>query len=370
MATGALVPRLEMLDEFVELLSEIDTARPATEFYDRICEAVCRLTSMERAGMFIYDEGLRRVRAVGTHGLERRLLASIHGTLEETPMAQRALAFDAVQEIHERHEEEVPARYTGFLGVTTLTCTPLSAAGRWFGVIFADRGGGRFNLTAEERHVMWTLGKLAALAASARIATRQQDRARRLSDQIGLARDIHERVMQRLFAVSLVLHSDEALSRADRDRAREEIREAVGDLRTMLERPLAPRPRPTATTLRAELERLSAARPETPIEATFEDGADVPANLEPLAQSILSESLRNAGKHARPSRIEVRVSRDGNFVLEIRNDGVSRVSRGVGMGLRLAAFEALQFGGVVEFGLVEPDWWRVRLVVPLDGNET
>src|SRR3954449_9554303 len=275
MSTGALAPRLELLDEFVELLSEIDAAQP-TQFYDRICEAVCRLTSMDRAGLFIYDEGLRRVRAVGVHGVERGQLASIHGTLEETPMAQRALALDEVQEIHERHEEEVPARYANFLGVTTLTCTPLSAGGRWFGVIFADRGGGSFTLTAEERHVMWTLGKLAALAASARIATRQQDRARRLSDQIGLAREIHERVMQRLFAVSLVLHSDEALSREDRDRARTEIREAVGDLKTMLERPLAPKPRATATTLPAELARLAEAHPEPPIEQTFVGGAEVP----------------------------------------------------------------------------------------------
>ena len=35
------------------------------------------------------------------------------------------------------------------------------------------------------------------------------------------------------------------------------------------------------------------------------------------------------------------------------------------MGLRLAAFEALQQGGVVEFGPVAGDRWRVRLVVPL-----
>ena len=35
-----------------------------------------------------------------------------------------------------------------------------------------------------------------------------------------------------------------------------------------------------------------------------------------------------------------------------------------GMGLRLAAFEALQHGGFVEFGAREADKWQVRLVVP------
>jgi hypothetical protein len=34
------------------------------------------------------------------------------------------------------------------------------------------------------------------------------------------------------------------------------------------------------------------------------------------------------------------------------------------MGLRLAAFEALQAGGFVEFGARDGDKWQVRLVVP------
>ena len=36
-----------------------------------------------------------------------------------------------------------------------------------------------------------------------------------------------------------------------------------------------------------------------------------------------------------------------------------------GMGLRLAAFEALQQGGAVESGPLDGGRWRVRLVVPL-----
>ena len=36
-----------------------------------------------------------------------------------------------------------------------------------------------------------------------------------------------------------------------------------------------------------------------------------------------------------------------------------------GVGLRLAALEALQAGGLVEFGEREPGTWQVRLVVPI-----
>ena len=39
------------------------------------------------------------------------------------------------------------------------------------------------------------------------------------------------------------------------------------------------------------------------------------------------------------------------------------------MGLRLAALEALQSSGVVEFGEREPGTWQVRLVVPDEGGD-
>jgi len=91
-----------------------------------------------------------------------------------------------------------------------------------------------------------------------------------------------------------------------------------------------------------------------------------PADVEPLAQSVLAEALRNVAKHAAPERVEVAVSRDEDtLMLEVRNDGVRAGARGAGMGLRLAAFEALQHEGVVEFGSPGPGLWRVRLVVPL-----
>jgi len=45
---------------------------------------------------------------------------------------------------------------------------------------------------------------------------------------------------------------------------------------------------------------------------------------------------------------------NGAFWMEIVNDGVDSPRRPAGMGLRLAALEALQSNGVVEFGEREP----------------
>jgi signal transduction histidine kinase len=374
MAESVSMPPTDQLDVMVELLSELDAdgVDAPQAFYDPLCEAVCRLTSMERVVLVLYEDARKLVVPAGSHGIEPGLLADVFGTLEETPLAQRALAEDRVVEASSKLQKEVPPRYARLLGLTTLTCTPVSAGGRWLGVVFADRGGGRFTLTDQERHTMWTLGKTAALAASARIATRQQQRATLLGQRIDLAREVHERVMQRLFGVSLVLGAAHELTREERRRAGEEIQAAVGDLRSAMARPIEPPPQETGAKLRDELERLSRHYDGAPIEVSWERDLEVPEDLERLAQSVLAEALRNAHKHARASSLRVKVAGDETlFVLEVRNDGVGGVepARGAGMGLRLAALDALQRGGVVEFGPVESAQWRVRLVVPVSGEE-
>ena len=364
--TPSLFAGVEPIEVFVELLAEIEIDRSSTEFYDRVCEAICRLTTMRRAAIFMADAGRRRVRVVGAHGTSFQQLSELRPTLVNTPIAQRALLEDEVIVVSEQIEQAVPPDYAAVLGITTLVCTPMSAAGRAYGVVCADRGGGRFELSDGERHLLWTLGKTAALVATARNATRQQERSRRLTERIDLAREIHERVLQRLFGVSLALGAAQPLDPEERERCRVEMQEAIGDLRRALERPLAPLPPETGTTLAEEVERLQAA-PGTPVEVDWPTGVAVPLDLEPLAQSVLAEALRNVAKHAAPSRVEIALARDADtFTLEVRNDGVHHDARGGGMGLRLAAFEALQQGGVVEFGPGDGNGWRVRLVVPLE----
>jgi signal transduction histidine kinase len=360
----------ELFDVFVGMLHEVDVRDPSSPgaFYDRVCEAVCRLTSMERAVLFLNDPADERAEVAGVHGISRDALSALDATLDDAPMARRALAEDEVVEVSEGIDAQVNVEYARLFGVTTLTCIPLAAGHRWFGVVFADRGGGRFALRDEERHAMWTLGKTAALAASTRLVTRVQERGRRLAERVELARDIHDRVMQRLFGVSLALGAD-GLSPEAQKRCREELHEALGDLRSALRR--TPGEDPPGS-LRGELERL-AGRPRHPVSFDWQEGLRVPSDLDPLARAVLNEALRNAAKHARPERIEVAVARrDGALVMEVVNDGVGphpRVPRTrSGMGLRLAAFEAVAYGGSVEYGPRPPDRWQVRLTVPFEAS--
>ena len=363
--TPALFAGVEPLEVFAELLAEIDADPSSTEFYDRICEAICRLTTMRRAAIFMSGSRGRRVRAVGAHGIPVTRLDALRPTLLATPIAQQALRADQVVVVSEGIDRALPADYVHELGITTLVCTPMSAAGLAYGVICADRGGGAFDLTDGERHLLWTLGKTAALVATARIATTQQERARRLGERIVLAREIHERVLQRLFGVSLALSAEQGLDAEERERCRTELQEAIRDLRAALERPLAPVPTDTGGTLAEELERLAAVE-SLPLRVSWPADVVLSEELDALAQSFLTEALRNVAKHADPSAVEIELDEDDDtFSLQVRNDGLRPGPRGAGMGLRLAAFEALGQGGTVEFGESPDGHWRVRLVVPL-----
>jgi signal transduction histidine kinase len=360
---------VEALELFVEVLSQADAISTGDAFYGRLCEAVCRLVGMRRAVIFRYDTSRRRVRAAGAHGLDLEQFAGAHVTVESAPIAARALQEDTVVEVTGEVSDQFPPEYAALVSEPArIVCAPMAAAGLAIGVILADRPLSAEPLDEAERDLLWTLGKAAALVSVTRIVATQAEKAHQLQHRIDLARDIHEGVVQRLFGVSMALDGEGDLPYAARTRCANETQAALTDLRTALQRPLGRPPRPTETTFIAEVERLARVHPDLGVTLEAGGEGEVPPLLEPLAQSVLAEALRNAHKHARPTRVTVRVGHtDGAFVLEVANDGVKGRQRRAGMGLRLAALEALQSGGVVEFGERDPGTWQVRLVVPDDG---
>jgi nitrate/nitrite-specific signal transduction histidine kinase len=350
----------------VELLGEHHGAIPAGEFYDRLCAAVCRLTRLRRATLLLYDEAYQAVRAVGAYGVEPDLLRHLVGNLNETPVAQKALEDDDVVVFNDF--SQVPERFRGIVDTRAIACVPVATGGRWLGVIFADRDGESFELDEGERLPLRTLGRAAALVASVEQATRERERVHQLDERIALTRELHEQVIQRLFALSLVLGAEGPLTEDDRARAAQELSSVLGELRGALERGLAPPERETKVTLRGLLGRLE--EEDERVRVRWQSDVRVPVRLEPLTQSILSEALRNIGKHADPTEIAIEIGQEGDaLILEVANDGAAPPAPGAGLGLRLASIEALRHEGVVEFGSIGGERWRVRLVCPLSNDD-
>jgi signal transduction histidine kinase len=308
---------------------------------------------------------------MGSHGFDADVVASINAPLDGSGLVRGAVGQEDVVVLSGPfREEDLPGAYVRALHLRTVACTPLRAAGRWRGVIVSDRGGRSFRLTDAERDRLLRLGKTAALAATVRVATRQQLLNQHLSERLTLARELHDSVIQRLFGITALLRSGEPLDGDERERCAEEAELAMNELRHLIERPLATElVEETGTTLRAEIDRIRRLPGQTPLEVRWPGGCVIPAAYEPLAQTVLREALRNADKHARATEIAVTVECDDDALhLTIVNDGVlggDGRGRGAGVGLRLCALEALRHGGLVEFGASGEDHWRVRLVLPL-----
>jgi len=360
------IAALELLND---VLAQVDGDHGSEEFYSRLAEAVCRLAQMRRAVIFRYDDARRRVHVAGAHGIALDRLTSAEITVESAPVARQALTEDRVIEVLGDRGHQISEEFAELVGEHPVVYVPIVAAGRWLGVIIAEPDHGSAPLNERHRDLLWILGKTLALASTSRIATTVGERARELEERIDFARGIHEGVVQRLFGVSLVLSSEQPLTAEARARCAREVGAALSELRSALQRPLGRSSAPTGTTLRVELNRLCAEHADLGL---IVEGpiVDVPATLEPLAQSVLTEAVRNARKHSDARRIVVRThTREGTLVVEIENDGVPLERVGsTGVGLRLAALEALQSGGLVEFGERAPGTWVVRLVVPLPGG--
>jgi signal transduction histidine kinase len=358
---------VEALGVFVELLMQVETATTdSPEFYNRLCEATAGLAHLSRAVIFVWDESRQRVRAVGSKDVAIEEFAFTKVTPANVPIAREALAGDRVVEAYSDFDQHLPPEFVERLRPRNLVCTPMSAAGVWAGVIMAEHDGDG-PLTEAERHTLWVLGKVAALAASARIATQQQERSRALSQHIELAREVHDSVMQRLFAVGLVLEAGGDLSVPDRERCAEQVLEARQELAAAMQRRLERTPAPASVTLADELAQLEAEHVDLRLHSDWELGVAISPRFEALAQNVMAEALRNARKHATPSRVDATVKADGDAaLLEVVNDGATGTGETPGMGLRLAAQDAANSGAELQWGRLSGDRWIVRLRMPAE----
>lgn len=357
---------IDALELFAEVLSQSEQDPAEGDgFYDRLCEALCRLAHLRRAAIFRYEPESRQVRAAGSHGVSFTGFESVRVSLDVAPIAALAMRQDEVIEAAGDIRDQLPPEYATLVSEPMrIVCAPMYAAGRGVGVIVAERSLDEPPLDDTERHLLWTLGKAAALASVARSVATQAETARQLRQRIDLAREVHEGVIQRLFGVSMVLDSEGDLPAEMRARCAAETQAALTELREAMQRPLGRSSRATQLSFADELRRQADLNPGLAFDVS--GVGEVPAELEALAQSILAEAVHNVRKHARPTAVTVRTELgEEAFVLEVLNDGIEgKPRRQPGMGLRLAAFEALQSGGIVEFGPSDEGLWQVRLVVP------
>jgi signal transduction histidine kinase len=205
---------------------------------------------------------------------------------------------------------------------------------------------------AEEQQLMHSFADHVGLALDRTRAVQDREQLALLSDRDRIARDLHDLVIQRLFATGMRLQGLRML--ADRpafvegiDRAVDDIDLTVKDIRgTIFE--LQSR---DAASLRGDVRKLVKEYAEAlgfapAVRTTGPVDTAVPANVQVELLAVVREALSNIAKHARASTTQVLIEVTASSLsLRVTDDGVGMPTEVHESGLRNARTRAAALGG-------------------------
>ncbi|HEX7745208.1 MAG TPA: GAF domain-containing sensor histidine kinase [Micromonosporaceae bacterium] len=207
--------------------------------------------------------------------------------------------------------------------------SPLATAETMHGVLVVAHRPGQDAHSAEERPLLASFAGQAALAMERARAQEERELLAVLEDRERIARDLHDVVIQRLFATGLQLQSaaplavrPEVAKRVnaavdDLDSTIRDIRRAIFELRTPMSAALRTEIRDTVDAAAASL----GFRPT--LELTGPVDSAVPDAVRPDLLAVLREALSNAVRHAEANAVTVGVRVDGRrLTLTVADDGV------------------------------------------------
>lgn len=257
---------------------------------------------------------------------------------------------------------------TSFLGV------PVRVRDDVYGNLYLTDKQGEADFTEEDE----ALAEALALAAGIAIENhRLHDRVLVMSvldDRDRIARDLHDRVIQRVYAVGMSLQGATRLP--GRDQVVERVMRAIDDLDLTiseirsaifeLSEPALPGGlRQAVLQLTEELSDTLRSRPEVRFEGSVDNS--VPQHTGDHVLAVVREGLTNAGKHAQAARYEVRLGVTDRVVLELLDDGVGidLPHTALGLGLINLRDRAEKLGGTFEIHPREGGGTRLVWTVPI-----
>ncbi len=342
------------------LLIESDLSLPVV--LRRVVKAACALTDAKYGAIGVLDssgeklsefitEGLsdEEIRLIGNKPVGRGILGAL--ITDAVPLRTANLPGHEKSYGFPLHHPKILT----FLGV------PIKVSGTVFGNIYLTEKEQGLEFTNEDEEIVISLAQAAGIAIE---NSRLHSRVRELTlteDRARIARDLHDEVIQRIFAVGLSLQSMTRLIDSDQVRGRlqdsiDELDETIKQIRTTIfalettQRLGQSSARSKILTVVSEAVQPLGFEPMVtftgPIDAFVEE--PVLSNL----LSVLREALSNIARHAQATRVDINISATQTLILKVEDDGVGLKTDGrVGMGIKNMRDRARQLGGDLTFDI-------------------
>jgi signal transduction histidine kinase len=243
--------------------------------------------------------------------------------------------------------------------VTTGTCllVPLAAAGTISGALVMAYRPGPPVVDTPDVALVETFAGQAALALERASAQQQREMLAVLSDRERIARDLHDVVVQRLFAAGTQLVSSNRM--VTKPQVRDRIDQVVDDLDLtirdirgtifQLQSPISAELRGQIRALVSEAEKTLGFRPRLALNGPIDSA--IPELVRPAVLAVLREALSNVARHARATAVTVTLTTDATtLVLLVTDDGVGLGGAEGSGGLTNMRHRAAEFGGDCRIG--------------------
>jgi signal transduction histidine kinase len=249
--------------------------------------------------------------------------------------------------------------------------TPLAAADTLHGVLVVAQPGGASS-QPEDVAMLRTFAGQAALALERARAQDEREHLLVLEDRERIARDLHDVVIQRLFATGL--HLQTAAQLASRPDVAQRISGAVDDLDTTIRdirTAIFELRAPVSAALRTEIRDLVSGaeqslgfRPELRLDGPVDSA--VPDDLRPDLLAVIRETLSNAARHARASVVRVDVQAgNGRVSVTVADNGVGTADAQPRGGLVNLRERAERHGGTFVLQPADPTGTKAVWRVPI-----
>lgn len=252
---------------------------------------------------------------------------------------------------------------------------PLSAHGRTFGTLAAANEPGGPSFDADAVGLLESFADQAAIALEYARAQREVERLVVLEDRERIAKELHDGVIQALFAVGMGLQGTALMSGDTELSSRiegavDELDRVIRDLRNYIFglRPGILADRQLDKALRALVEEFQSKSGIVTIVELDESVASKLSNMAGDVVQLTREALSNVGRHSGAATCRVSLlQRDGIAVLEVDDDGKGFDPASVHRGDGLANLEqrAADLGGTASIDSVAAQGTTVRIELPL-----